>query len=531
MTKPIKKIKLRNLQNKKDNSNFKQGPKQESPKSSQLVSKDLNVNLNAIRTIFDGASDLIIREFKIGAEKKVPAFAIMLDGLVDKAAINEGLIKALMFAKLDIDENNALALVKESALSIADIKEYNTMKDILDNILSGGSALFIDNSDIALVALIQGWEARDVKEPETEAVVRGPRESFVEPLRTNTALLRRKIKNVNLKFETMKIGKQTQTDVCVAYIKGIVNEKIVQEVKDRLSRIDIASVLESGYIEAFIEDAPYSIFPTVGNSEKPDIVAAKILEGRVAIITDGTPFVLTVPYLFVEAFQSSEDYYSRPFYASFIRLIRWLALITSVFLPALYVAVVSFHQELLPPSLLISIAAAQEGTPFPIVVEALLMQIIYEVLKEAGVRMPRPIGQAVSIVGALVIGEAAVTAGLIGAPMVIVVALTAVTSFITPSIADANVLTRLVMIILAGTSGEFGIMLGIACILVHMCSLRSFGVPYTSPAAPMIPSGLKDTFIRVPLWAMLKRPSVLRAQDTVKVKPGQMPKPPGDETK
>lgn len=535
--KVIKKIKLSGFQNNKQKTFKDKTTQDETSKDTQPLSKDLKVNLNSIKAVFENCSDIVIREFKIGIEQQVEAFLVMVDGLVDKIAVNESLLKSLMLdARIaqpnrDINKNNAYMFVKECALSIASVKESGTLEDAVDAVLSGDTALFIDGSDTALIAAIRGWETRGVDEPDTEAVVRGPREGFVETLRVNTALLRRKIKNPNLKFEAMKIGKQTKTDVCVAYIKGIANDKIVREVKRRLEKIETDSILESGYIESFIEDAPLSLFPTVGNTEKPDIAGAKMLEGRVAILVDGTPFVLTVPYLFVEAFQSSEDYYSRPFYATFIRWLRWLAFFLSAFLPAMYVAVTTFHQELLPPALLVTIAAAEEGTPFPAFVEVFMMQVIYEILREGGVRLPRPIGQAVSIVGALVIGEAAVSAGLIGAPMVVVVALTAISSFVVPALSDVGALSRFLLLIMAGISGQFGIMLGTAGILTHLCSLRSFGVPYTSPIAPATFSDMKDVFIRAPWWAMFTRPRVLGVKNPVRQKFGQMPKPPEDDTK
>ena len=522
--KMIRKIKLIDQVNKQqiyEKINFNEA---------QPLSKDLKINLDTLKTVFEDASDIVIREFKIGTEQKIEAFLIMIDGLVDSMAVDDGLLKALMLdgrltqPSHGINKGNACKFIKECTLSMAKIREVRTMEDTIDAILSGDTALFIDGSDTALIVSARGWEARGVDEPDTEAVVRGPREGFVESLRTNTALIRRKIKSPSLKFEMMKIGRYTKTDICVAYIKGIANEKIVKEVKNRLEGIEIDSVLESGYIESFIEDAPLSPFPTVGNSEKPDIVSGKLLEGRVAILVDGTPFALTVPYLNIEAFQNSEDYYSRPFYASLVRMLRWIAFSTAVFLPGVYVAVTTFHHELLPPSLMISIAHATEGTPFPAAAEALLMQIIYEVLREAGVRLPRPVGQAISIVGALVIGESAVAAGLIGAPMVIIVALTAIASFVVPALSDVNTLARLFLIIMGGIAGLYGIMLGYAGILVHLCSLRSFGVPYTSPIAPATLSDLKDTFIRAPWWMMRTRPRPLGVKNPVRQNSGQMPR-------
>ena len=491
------------------------------------VSKDLNENLKAIKDIFDNANDLIIREFKIGTELQVNAIAVMIGGLINEASVNENLIKPLMSLHRDISKESVVKVVKESALFVANIQETQKLDDAVTGILSGDTAIFIDGADSALLASILGWEARGVEEPKTESVVRGPREGFVESLGTNTALLRRKIKNTQLKFEKITVGKQTKTDICIVYINGIANEKIVQEVKDRITRIETDSILESGYIEAFIEDAPYSLFPTVGNSEKPDIVSAKLLEGRIAVLTDGTPFVLTLPYLFIEAFQNSEDYYSRPYLATFIRWLRWLAFFISTFLPALYVAITTYHHELLPTSLLISIASANEGSPFPTIVEALLMLVAYEILREAGLRLPKAVGQAVSIVGALVIGDAAVSAGLVGAPMVVVVALTGICSFVVPTLTDVTTVTRFVLLILSGFAGMYGVILGFAGFLTHQLSLRSFGVPYMSPLAPLNVADLKDVLIRAPWWAMTNRPSLI-GNNSTRQKKSMIPHPPRD---
>ncbi|TDT51944.1 spore germination protein [Fonticella tunisiensis] len=515
----IDKVKLTGLKNKAEHKDVND----KFLTNTKTLSKSISVNIGMFRDIFEGASDLVIRNFKIGDKNKIKVALIMIDGLIDISEVNNNLMKSLMSLNRDISKGNAATIVKESALSVANIKEAKTVEDSIDAILSGYALLLIDGSDIALKVSAPGWKSRSVSEPATETVVRGPKEGFVETLRTNIALIRRKIKNPNLKLEIIEIGKQTHTEVCIAYIKDLVEDKIVEEVRRRLSKIETDSILESGYIESLIEDAPLSIFPTIGNSEKPDIVSAKILEGRVAILVDGTPFVLTVPYLFVEAFQNSEDYYSRPFYATFIRLLRWLSFFISIYLPAMYVAVTTFHQELLPPALLTTIASAQEGTPFPTFVEALMMQIIYEILREAGVRLPKSVGQAVSIVGALVIGEAAVSAGLIGAPMVVIVALTAISSFVIPPMDNIISLTRLMLLILAGISGWFGIMLGTAGIITHICSLRSFGIPYTSSIAPLNISDMKDVFIRAPWWLMLTRPRVLGMNNPVRQSIGSIP--------
>lgn len=519
-----------NEENTKPRDNPSEKPQaEEGPQGPNALSLSIGSNLQRIHQIFNESADLATREFNVGTKKPVHAFIVFINGLVDQPAVNLNLITPLMNLDRDLEDVDTLALIKESALSVANVKTSHSFDDVVDAILSGDTVLFIDNSKLALIASLRKMEKRAVDEPKTESVVRGPREGFIEGLGTNIALLRRKMKNPALKFYTIKIGKETQTEVCVAYIKGIAKDEVVEEVKQRLQRIDTDAILESGYIESFIEDAPMSLFPTVGNSEKPDIIIAKLLEGRVAILVDGTPFVLTVPYLFIEAFQNSEDYYSRPFYATFIRWLRWLAFFFATFAPALYVAIATYHQEFLPPALLVSIAAAQEGTPFPTMVEALLMQVLFEILREAGVRLPRPVGSAVSIVGALVIGDAAISAGLVGAPMVVITALTAISSFVTPSLIDIGTISRFIFILAAGVSGLYGVMLAFVVALTHQVSLRSLGAPYMSPLAPSTLSDLKDILIRAPLWALRTRPRVISGNNPQRQKSNPKPSPPEDQ--
>lgn len=492
----------------------------------EVIKKNIDKNLDKIKEKFARAEDLVLRQFIINIDGPTKATLIYIDGLVDIESIQRDVLKPLMANFSSEKVKDKFSFIKDRVISMTAIEERKFFKDTIADITSGNTVLFIDGYNKALSIEAHGWETRNVTEPNTDVVVRGPHEGFTETLRTNTALLRRKIKNPNLKIEHMTIGKQTKTEICIVYIEGIVNDKIVQEVKNRLSRIKTDSILESGYIEQFIEDAPFSPLPTVGNSEKPDMVAGKILEGRVAILTDGTPFVLTVPYLFIEAFQITEDYYSRSFYTTLIRWIRFLSFLIGIFAPALYVALTTFHQEMIPPALLISMATAQEGVPFPAFIEALMMIIIFEILREAGLRLPRPVGQAVSIVGALVIGDAAVSAGLIGAPMVIVVAITAISSFAVPSINDSITIKRFYYLLLAGPMGLYGIMLGVAGMLSHMTSLQSYGVPYLSPFAPTNPSDFKDVFTRAPWWMMTRRPQIIGDINQIRQEPDLKPQSP-----
>lgn len=313
--------------------------------------------------------------------------------------------------------------------------------------------------------------------------------------------------------EKLKLGEKSKTDVCIVYLKSIANPELIKEIKARLNRIKIDAILESGYIEQFIEDAPYSIFPTVSNSEKPDKIVAKLLDGRAAILIDGTPFVLVVPMVFIETFQSVEDYYSRPYLASIMRIIRFLSYIISTLGPALYVALTVFHQELIPTSLLISIAEGRERVPFPAILEAWLMIFTFDILREAGIRLPKAVGQTIGIVGALVLGQASVEAGLISPIMVIVVSATAIASFAVPAQTDSGTILRYIFLALAGIAGGFGVIMGLLVTLIHLTSLRSFGTPYLWPIAPLNLSALKDVFIRMPLWNMTKHLSAIIWKD------------------
>lgn len=492
----------------------------------------LDDNLNRIRNILGESNDVIIRGMKIGANSNIEVAVVYIDGLVDRNLVNHDVLQPLMFNLPLIRDNvsqkhaSLIEFFKSTVLTVGQITESADMGKIISDVLSGNIAILAEDATQALLIDAKGWERRAIEEPGNEVSIRGPKESFNETLRTNTALLRRKIKDPRLTFQNLQIGERTKTFVTVVYIKGITSEDLITEIYQRLNRIDTDAILDVGYIEQFIEDAPKSLFPTVGLSERPDVVAAKLLEGRVAILVDGSPMALTMPYLFIEGFQNPDDYYARPFFASMIRWVRLLGFLLSIYLPGLFVSLSAFHPELFPTELLVSVAAAREGLPFPVVLEALLMVLLFEILREAGLRLPRPLGQAVSIVGALVIGQAAVSAGLVGAPMVIVVATTAIASFLVVSYADTGALLRFLMVIVSGFLGLFGMVLVSLEILSHLVSLRSLGVSYLSPLVPVDMKSFKDTFIRAPLWAMDNRPASLEPLDQKRQASGQMPRKP-----
>lgn len=502
-------------------------------KSGLKISPNLKKNLETLKKTFRESNDFVIREFSFGSkEEPINAAIVYIEGLVFKLSINDDIMKPLMYDSSfagfinTYKPNDIISFIDERLLSMAESAKVSALEEVVEACLYGFTILLVDGETQALSISNQGWERRGISEPQGEVVVRGPREGFTETIRTNTSLLRRKIHNPDLVLEMMKVGQKTKTDICIAYIAGIVDEGVVQEVKKRIEDIKTDAILESGYIEQFIEDAPFSPFATVGNSEKPDVVAAKLLEGRVAILVDGTPMALTVPYLFLEGFQSSEDYYSRPYYTGLVRILRFMAFLLSLYGPGFFVAVTAFHQELIPAALIITFASAMEGTPFPVALEAIAMGIVFEILREAGVRLPKAVGQSVSIVGALVLGDAVVSAGFVSSTMVIVVAFTAIASFVVTAHSDSESIIRFLMTLLGSALGLLGITIGTIGVLIHLCALRSFGSPYLSPLAPISWLDLKDTFLRFPLWAMITRPKTIGWNNYQRESLDLMPRPP-----
>ncbi|QUG41800.1 spore germination protein [Psychrobacillus sp. INOP01] len=501
----------------------------------QTLQTNLQDNIKIVKDTLGESTDIVIREFQIGKEGVLKAGIMYTDGLSDAPAIQNFIMESLMLDIKDTDVENELSLspnlmktLKDFAMTVGEIKDFTDIDELFLSLLSGDVILLIDGYSEGLIIGNKRWAERGVTESTTQTVIRGPREAFSENIRINTALVRRKIKDPQLWVESRIIGKRTKTNVAVMYIKGIAKDDIVEEVRLRLNRIDIDGILESGNIEELIQDSQKSPFPTVYHSERPDVVAAAILEGRIAILIDGTPFVLTVPALFVQFFQSSEDYYQRSDITSLVRVLRFFSFVIALLAPALFIAATTFHHEMIPTALLINLAAQREGVPFPAFIEAVIMEITFEVLREAGLRMPRAIGSAMSIVGAFVIGTAAVEAGMISAAMVIIVSITAIASFVSPTydIAMSVRILRFVFMGLAASFGLFGVIVGLIALILHLCSLRSFGIPYMYPIAPFNISDQKDTFITVPIWQMFTRPRLIsqqnikRQQNPTAAKPG-----------
>lgn len=479
------------------------------------LSHSLDENHQFLKELFTDCSDVVVRAFTI--EPDIPSLLLFVDGLVSTELLNDTM-KSLMLlggGEASIDR------IIGALLPVSQTQTSDNFGDLLVSVLSGDTALLVEGNAKSALLGMRGMEKRSVAEPDTESVVRGPREGFVESLRTNTSMIRRKLKTPRLKMKSMTVGKESNTSIVICYMDDLAMPSMVEEVVKRIQQIQVDSVLESGLIEEFIQDDAYSPFPQMQYTERPDVVAGGLLQGRVAIIVDGTPFVLIVPFVFVQILQASEDYYERFQIATLLRWLRYLFLFLSLTTPALYVAITTYHQELLPTTLMLSVAAAREAIPFPAVVEAFIMEVTFEALREAGIRLPKAVGSAVSILGALVVGQAAVQAGIVSAPMVIVVSITGIASFTIPRFngAIAIRMLRFPILIAASLFGFYGIFFSLMILLGHLANLRSFGVPYLSPLGPLSYGDMKDVLIRAPWWKMEKRPEFISMQDTRRMDP------------
>ncbi|WP_028551420.1 spore germination protein [Paenibacillus sp. UNC451MF] len=478
------------------------------------------------------ATDQLDRSIHIDA--RVAWFQKQLSGnsdvIIQNFTHSSGTACALLFIKNMIDLETLQKEVLQAALSMDAVDAADFCKQIFDDrrlpvtgmhlaatvsqgllaILEGHALLLVEGDCRILDLPVTSYPKRAIDEAPNESVIRGPREAFIESLQVNTTLIRRRLKTPDLKLEYMKIGRHTHTDVAIGYIQGVCKPELVQELKRRLSQIDVDGLMGSSYIEEFIEDNPYSPFPQMQYTERPDVVCASLLEGRIVIIVDGTPIVLLAPVTMFMLMQSAEDYYQRFISSTWIRWIRFAFIFISLLLPSTYIAVTTVHPEIIPKRLLVTITSSREVVPFPALIEAFMMELAFEALREAAIRIPKSIGQAVSIIGALIIGTAAVQAGIVSAAMVIIVALTGIASFIIPhyDLGLAFRLLRFPIMILAGMFGLFGIACGLILVYLHLLSLRSFGTPYLTPLTPLSFSDWKDTFIRAPWWLMKKRPSL-----------------------
>ncbi|MFC4598880.1 spore germination protein [Cohnella hongkongensis] len=486
---------------------------------------DLDQNLNVLHDLYKDCSDVVFRSFLIAGHTK--AQLIYIKGLSNVEEMDNNVLTPLM-KRAEQRSVHPKALI-EQTLSVAEVVKLESFDACIEQLSVGNPLLLLEGDEQGFALGLAKWEKRAIEEPTGELVVRGPREGFTETLEVNTSLLRRRIRSPQLKMKTLKLGRYTQTAITLAYIEDLSDETLIEEINQRLKRIDIDGILESGYIEELIQDYSYTPFPQVLITERPDTAVSSLLEGRVVIIVDGTPFVLIAPTTFFSLFQSGEDYYHHFMISTATRWLRYLFCFISLLLPSLYVAIITYHHEMVPTTLLLTMVDSREVVPFPALVEAFLMEITFEGLREAGLRLPKQVGAAVSIVGALVIGQAAVDAGLVSNHMVMVVAITGIASFTIPryNLAIPIRMLRFPIMLLAGTFGLVGIMTGLLAIMTHLSTLRSFGVPYLSPVAPMKGADMNDALIRAPLWKLKTRPHLTGEYN--KYRQGSNQKPASDK--
>ena len=414
-----------------------------------------------------------------------------------------------VFGNLSVRVKTAEELV-ERMVCVAECKTETDTEKAREGLMDGDGALIAEGLGEIIIVNIRKWDKRAVAEPPTSTVMRGPREGFIEDIKTNLSLIERRLRTPSLAIEKTKVGRQSNTTVAIVYLASVASPETVSEVRARLGKIDIDALIDSHYVQPLLEDKPFSIFHQTGVTEKPDIVTSKLLEGRVAILVDGSPMAITVPFMLVEDYHSSEDYYERSSLATFLRIVRLVSVFFAILLPGLYVALEQYHYSVIPFRFLITVMTAVNGIPLSPLSEIIFVIMLFEIIREASVRMPRAVGMAMSIVGALVLGDTAVKAGIISSPAVMITALSSIALYTAPNQEGTLTLLRIAFTLLGGFGGMYMLILGSLYMLVYLCSLQSFGVPYTAPFAPFIPSDMKDSVYRASLLRMSKRPVAIK---------------------
>ncbi len=477
----------------------------------ERLSQSLTENTRFFQQKFQNAMDFMLRELDLGG---VPAALLGLDGLVNKQVITLSILDPLLAAPPPEKPGEAaLAYIEGQVLATMEQKRVGDTAQALTLLMSGFALLLVEGCREGLAFGVQGFATRGPEEPQNEVMQRGAKDGFTESFLTNIAMIRRRLKTTDLKFEKVEVGAQSHTPLALCYLQGVASPAILAQVKQRLAACDLQTVLGAGYLSGFLDRG--RLFRGVGMTERPDVVCGKIEEGRIAILVEGTPSALLVPFLFVENFQTLDDYLARPFYGTFLRWLKYAAFFLSAFLPGLYVAIVTHHPEMLPEALLLKIAESESQTPFPIMAETLLLYFLYEVLREAGLRAPRSLSATVSIVGGLVVGDTAVAAGLVGAPSLLVVALTAIAGYAVPRLYEPLALLRLGFLLAGNFLGVWGVVIGLTVLLMDLCGTSSFGVPLLSPIAPFRGELAARGVLARPDWRRLAR-----RRATVQTMPG-----------
>lgn len=486
--------------------------------------RELDKNLNAIQKILL-SEDILTYSFK--TEDGVPCALLYADGIVNKQLLGDLIARPISKLSLHdkIDKANAekpqndggryefiLETMQKTAL-FPELKTAQKQEDGIKEILDGNTLFLIDGIDIGLVVGAKLLPVRTIMEPPTDVTVKGPREGFIEDIKVNMSLVRKRLKTPALRFETLRIGKQSDTAVTLCYLDKTCKTEIKDEIKKRIERINVDCIPDSSYIGALISPRRHSLFKTVGTTEKPDVFTAKLSEGRVGILVDGSPIALTVPFILTEDLQSSEDYFVSPFVATITRSLRMLALFVGILLPALYVAAQLFKMQIFPLSLTLTIASSVRELPLSPSLEMFVVLFLLEVLKEASIRMPKYVGMSLSVVGALVLGETAVSAGFLSTPAIIIVAFSGICLYTVPNFVETGSVLRWLFLLVAGCVGTLGIALLVAFLFVYLLSTDIFGAPLLAPFSPLIGQDLRDSVVKYDIAALPKRPKTYRSNN------------------
>ncbi|MCL2397220.1 MAG: spore germination protein [Defluviitaleaceae bacterium] len=497
------------------------------------VFSELDKNIEYLEGLFADCNDLVKRKLPVGPSLDRWIYVIYFDGMTDRQVLEATILPQIMASGRKMPENffnkpcSLLATLKEGGMTTADLREEADMQKIINVLMAGDTAVFVDGAEAAVLIATRGFPNRGVPEANIEVVVQGSNEAFTEVFRFNTALLRRRVKDPKLKMKHVQVGRRTLTDMSLCYLDDVVRKEVLADVEERIKNIDIDGILDCGALEEFIEDDYQSPFPQCQITERPDKAASAILEGRIAILVDNSPLALLVPAVVDSFFQSSEDYTQSWNITSFVRPLRFLSAFFALALPGLYIAITTFHPNMLPMMLTLKMAAARESIPFPAVLEVLIMEFAFELLREAGIRLPRPVGSSIGIIGGLIVGEAAVSAGIVSPIVVIIVALTGIASFAIPSysLVSAFRLAKFLIIALSAALGLFGFWAALLIMIIHLASLKSFGLPYLFPFAAGDINGFtdfKDSIFRMPLIFMKKRPIYANPEQCNRMNEGKL---------
>jgi len=459
--------------------------------------------LNKVQQILHFSTDFKVREVQFFDTQ---LFVVYLAPLTDNTILNESVLKPLV----EFDEvvnGDVCSFIQEQVLANSEVMEQSSIENFVEELLKGRAGIIIDNSGKMLTCDVEKIVVRPIQEPPSSAVIKGPREGFNESVKYNLSLIRHKLPTPNLIVDTFSVGKYTNTQIAVVYLQDIADKNVVKEIERRIKEIDIDGIVDSYYISAYLQSKPNSIFKQVGDTEKPDILVGKMLEGRVGIIVDGSPIVLTLPFILIEDLQESDDYYSQPIKVAFLRMLRLVGVVLAVLLPGTYVAIQLYHYKILPTEFLITIMDTTQGIPFTPFTEVLFIVLLFEILYEANLHMPQYMGMALSIVGALILGETAVNAGLVSPPAVMIVALSGLTFYVVPNQASQFSLLRILYVFAGATLGLFGILALSVWVISYLSSFDTYESAYLAPTAPYIKRDMKDFLFKAPLNKMKTRPT------------------------